>query len=449
MASGGEELGKPDYALMLKALRSEGTYVVLTHEEYDMLKQPTTSTPKMTLAEKLSASLPSVKPQPRFHIPGSNATIGVAAHGTQHLSPGQLGTHSHSPTHASPRFQFPSTDMGMQGRMRPAHTPIHAHATTPHSNLNVTSMPATQLHSIKIPQFSGDEPAQKGDVTYEVWRFEVRCLMQDSQVIEPVLLQAIRKSLRGTARQMLIPLGESASSSQILEKLDGLFGNVSSNEAVMQRFYTTVQGDNESVTAFGCRLESILQLAIDNGHMSLHAKNDMLRSKFWTSLKNERLKNQTRHKYDSLKSFDALLREIRVVDLELTAADSLAHTPNPAKQKHAQHHTVQLDAPDQSTKIDKMSEQMTQLMEKLKTMEKKIESYENNHCSSSPDNRSSTASSDTRGRGRDYYRGAPGTRGYRGRGRGYYGGSGRGMSQGNRDGQSRTEQGPKDQPLLL
>ncbi len=49
-------------------------------------------------------------------------------------------------------------------------------------------------------------------------------------------------------------LGESATCSDILAKLDGLFGNVSSHESIMQTFYTTCQGNEESVTAFGCRL---------------------------------------------------------------------------------------------------------------------------------------------------------------------------------------------------
>ncbi len=174
---------------------------------------------------------------------------------------------------------------------------------------------------------------------------------------EQVLLQAMRKSLRGTARRMLIPLGETATCRQIVDKLNGLFGNVSSNESVMQQFYTVTQAENESVTAFGCRLESLLQVAIDKGHVSLHAKNDMLRSKFWTSLRNERLKNQTRHKYDTVKNFDHLLREIRAVDLELGTADKV-------KSKVAQHNPMHV--PPQSDNIDKLSQQMTAMMTNLR-----------------------------------------------------------------------------------
>ena len=42
----------------------------------------------------------------------------------------------------------------------------------------------------------------------------------------------------------------------------------------------------------------------------------MLRSKFWTGLKSQTLKNSTHHFYDSIKDFQTLLREIRKVDQE-------------------------------------------------------------------------------------------------------------------------------------
>ena len=55
---------------------------------------------------------------------------------------------------------------------------------------------------------------------YEVWRYEVRCLKVDGLLSEANVLQAIRKSLRGTARETLIPLGEEATSDSMIAKLD-------------------------------------------------------------------------------------------------------------------------------------------------------------------------------------------------------------------------------------
>ncbi|KAK6183272.1 hypothetical protein SNE40_010783 [Patella caerulea] len=76
----------------------------------------------------------------------------------------------------------------------------------------------------------------------------------------------------------------------------------------MQKFYTETQKGGESMTSFGCRLESLLQIAVANGHVGIAAKDDMLRSKFWTGLRNEALKSQTRHKYDTARCYDDLLR---------------------------------------------------------------------------------------------------------------------------------------------
>ena len=42
----------------------------------------------------------------------------------------------------------------------------------------------------------------------------------------------------------------------------------------------------------------------------------MLRSKFWTGLKSQSLKNSTRHLYDTIKDFQSLLSIIRKVDQE-------------------------------------------------------------------------------------------------------------------------------------
>ena len=65
---------------------------------------------------------------------------------------------------------------------------------------------------------------------------------------DSLILQAIRKSLRGKSRDILLTLRESASPSIILNKLEGIYGNVSSNEVLLQRFYLESQLENESVS---------------------------------------------------------------------------------------------------------------------------------------------------------------------------------------------------------
>ncbi|KAH3856600.1 hypothetical protein DPMN_099192 [Dreissena polymorpha] len=145
----------------------------------------------------------------------------------------------------------------------------------------------------------------KGDETYDVWRFETKCLISEN-LPEHVVLQVIHRSLRGTARRALISLGEHATSQQILDKLEILFGEVLTNESVMQTYYNASQKVSENVSAYGCRLEALLQVAVESGHVSSVARNDMLRSKFGTGLRDVKLKILTRNKYDSVFDYHRL-----------------------------------------------------------------------------------------------------------------------------------------------
>lgn len=153
------------------------------------------------------------------------------------------------------------------------------------------------------------------------------------------MLQSIRNSLKGSARSILVPLGENASVIDILDKLDGFYGNVSSSETLIQSFYSDFQKEKESIVEYGSRLEQILSRAIRYGHIDLAAKDAMLRSKFWTGLRSQQLKHSTRHLYDSIKDFQSLLKEVRKVEQEEMAANRPPSTSS--KQKIAQQQSGQ------------------------------------------------------------------------------------------------------------
>lgn len=300
----------------------------------------------------------------------------------------------------------------------------------------------------KLPIFSGSEEQQKGEISYEVWSFEVRCLQNSPYVTEHILLQSIRNSLRGTAREMLVPLGNTATVKDILDKLDGFFGNVYTGETLMQTFYNDFQKE-ESIISYGSRLEQTLSRAIKYGHIDSIAKDVMLCSKFWTGLKSQSLKHSTRHLYDSIKDFQSLLREIRKVDMEETNSKS-------SKKQSAQQCSGQVSTDDTNAQLLK---QMSELMGRMKKMEEKLEQqskdlYDSRKVSSNQQGFTNAANYNPRGRGynRGYGRGYQnstsdhsfhnsqrGNRGGRFRG-GYRGGSnGRGAHRG---GNSSSEAGP-------
>ena len=79
---------------------------------------------------------------------------------------------------------------------------------------------------------------------------------------------------------MLIPLGELATVDDILGKLEGFSGIVSSGATLMQTFYSDFQKESESIVAYGTRLEQTLSRVVTYGHIELSAKDSILRSKF-------------------------------------------------------------------------------------------------------------------------------------------------------------------------
>ena len=251
------------------------------------------------------------------------------------------------------------------GSSTPAPTVKQAAKPKVHdSNINPLSqslqMPKYDIP--KLPYFSGDQPPMKGEESYSVWRFETRCMISEN-LPEHVSLQVVRKSLRGTARWALISLGEAANLEEVLDKLDMLFGNVATNESVMQSFYNENQKPTENVTTYGCRIESLLQVAVENGHVNQIDRNDMLRSKFWNGLRDEKLKILTRNKYDTILDFNRLLREVRSVELELTASN---HISTPAKVSQQQ-----CPKKEKDTNED-LCNKMDALMSRLSSLEKQM-----------------------------------------------------------------------------
>ena len=64
-----------------------------------------------------------------------------------------------------------------------------------------------------------------------------------------MIAQPVRKSLRNPAKKVLLPLGTTAAVDTIMDKLDGVFGNVAKGQSVLKEFYTAAQMESETVTA--------------------------------------------------------------------------------------------------------------------------------------------------------------------------------------------------------
>ena len=97
----------------------------------------------------------------------------------------------------------------------------------------------------------------------------------------------------------------------------------------------------------------------------------MLRSKFWTGLKNTQLRSATRHKYDSLSDFQTLLKEIRQIEVE---EQNLVKSKDP-KPRTAQQHQASASASSEKFRNEEIYKQLCQLKSQLYKLEHKM-SYE-------------------------------------------------------------------------
>ena len=211
----------------------------------------------------------------------------------------------------------------------------------------------------KFSIFSAEEPKPKGEASYEEWKYEVACARKENIYPSQVLAQAIRKSLRGQAKRQILSIGTTASIEDILHRLEGVFGNVATAESVLQEFYTATQKQEESVAAWGLRLEEILQKAIDKGHVKEEDKNSMLKNKFWKALRNDRLKNATRIAFSSASSFDELRKLVRAEEYELKLNTGMQHQTIKTKVSE------EMESKEE-TKLDMLLERLASLEQQVK-----------------------------------------------------------------------------------
>ena len=86
------------------------------------------------------------------------------------------------------------------------------------------------------------------------------------------------------------------------------------------RIFILISKDDESIVDYGSRIEQTLTRAFRTTQIELSLKDAMLRTKFWTGLSKQILKNSTRHLFDTVKDFQHLLCEMRKVEQEQFSA---------------------------------------------------------------------------------------------------------------------------------
>jgi len=249
---------------------------------------------------------------------------------------------------------MPDTKIDLQ----PPPIPSAKSTSTPSkSDDRVTKM--MMNHPPKIPWFSGNE-VKTGDVPYDIWRHEVKVLLRQTYEKE-AMLNAVRRSLRGEAGYVAMRLDLDAPVEEILHKLDSVYGSIEKKEELLGEFYGARQKEDESVSAWSCRLESTLSKAIERGIVQRSEVDGMLHSMLWTGLRTS-LKDISGHKYDTVRDFDGLRVALRQIENDHIQRESTSAKSRPQTSKAAAEVNKQTD-------IEELKGMIHQLVNRMDTYE--------------------------------------------------------------------------------
>ena len=159
----------------------------------------------------------------------------------------------------------------------------------------------------RLSTFSGE--AGK-DCSFGRWKFEVMCLVKEKYSSQTVN-NAIRKSLKAPAAEVLMRLGN-VGVEQMLLKFQSLYGTVLSGHTLLQKFYGEKQRDKETCVAWSCRLEDYIYEAMEQGMVTPDAAKKSLPSRFWSGLRDDRVKNALRHRETHMGFMDFVMEARRV-----------------------------------------------------------------------------------------------------------------------------------------
>ena len=224
---------------------------------------------------------------------------------------------------------------------------------------------ATGPWHLKLRIFSGSSVSKpgKGEATYDMWRHEILCCMNQNVYSKDVILSAVHKSLSGEAARVIMLLGEHAELPQIIAKLDSIYGVIDDKTDVMTDFYNAKQMSDENVATWSCRLEEILGKAILIGKVKKAESDDMLHDKLWKGLKPE-LKHQCQYERENFKSFDELRIALRKLERDFQSDTTI--TP---KQKQLSKQGVGLEQEQQDSELKGIIKQMSKMNTRLEMIE--------------------------------------------------------------------------------
>ena len=162
----------------------------------------------------------------------------------------------------------------------------------------------------KLTWFCGSTLIPKGHVSFTAWKHEVEGLT--TIYSKRAVIQAIKRSLKSPAAEVVWHLGQTTSHEEIMEALETWYDDVAEGEVLLSELFSTTQGEKESLTEFASRLESILyRLSKLDGTRYGGGDPEILKVNFFRGLRDDRLREALQPRKDKLTTFNQMLKEAR------------------------------------------------------------------------------------------------------------------------------------------
>lgn len=214
--------------------------------------------------------------------------------------------------------------------------------------------------------FSGEENPRR---LLRCGKNDVKCAIRDGSASTSLILQAIRSSLKGKARNSLLTFPTDATPEEILQKLNGIYGNIYPSEKLIQQFYEAKQKEGETVANYGMRLENLIQTCIDMGKFNSESRNEMLRTKLWSGLSDIDLRNASRYKYDTIGDFEELRWKLRIIEVDLRTSASTSGTATGDKK---QSQISQIGISDTDSSLNTIFNKLVDMDKRITEVEKEV-----------------------------------------------------------------------------
>lgn len=225
--------------------------------------------------------------------------------------------------------------------------------------------PSQPSHSSQYPRlsnFNGD----KGDVSWETYKFEIEAVVRAGSFTENQILLGIRRSVRGEPGDIVRRLGIEATLDDVVTKLNSTYGFIDTREMVLKKFYSCTQQAGEKLTSFASRLEELFAQACDLKALR-RTDSEVLKQVLYQGLQKD-LKQMATYHCNTVDDYDRFKIELRKMEADLGSGEK-----KPCK-------------PAVNTHADSELSEVKELLKKLNDRIDKIEKNKEEDSSKRPQN---------------------------------------------------------------